>query len=314
MKERFGPDADPALHESGYLILAPGGERGDPRGEPSHAGREGAPVALLDPAALGAALRPGSRPRGSAAGSLGLSGEGWFDSHTLLQDAPRRRARCRRDARHRRGDRDRVEAGRVVAVRLADGGRIGCGTLVNAAGPSAGRVAAWPAGRCRSSRASAASSSSTAPDAPRDMPLVADPSGIWVRPEGAASSPAIRRRRPMTARRPGRLSADHALFEEHLWPALARSRPGLRAAEGDGRLGRALRLQHARPERRHRPRPRAAEFPLRQRLFRARPAAGAGRRPSGRRADRPRRFSLARPLASSATSASPPGARSSSGT
>ena len=35
-----------------------------------------------------------------------------------------------------------AEASRVAAVRLADGSRIRCGTLVNAAGPSAGRVAA----------------------------------------------------------------------------------------------------------------------------------------------------------------------------
>ncbi len=65
-----------------------------------------------------------------------------------------------------------------------------------------------------------------APDAPHGMPLLADPSGIWVRPEGAGFiagySPPEAEDAPAD---PQDFSPDHAIFEEKLWPALAHRVP-----------------------------------------------------------------------------------------
>ena len=107
---------------------------------------EGAAVVLLDRTAL-AARFPWLDDRG--------------DRRGLARPFRRRLVRCahvccKRCARGARdagatmlsGEVTAIETGggRVNALRLADGRRIGCGILVNAAGPSAGRVAAM-AGR-----------------------------------------------------------------------------------------------------------------------------------------------------------------------
>lgn len=225
MKDRFGPEADPALHESGYLILAPeGGEAILAENHRTQIG-EGAPVALLDRDAL-KERAPWLSTDGIAAGSLGLSGEGWFDSHTLLRAlraAAREAGATLITAEVKAVD---VEANRVAAVRLADGQCIRCTTLVNAAGTSAGRVAAFAGRPLPVEPRKRSVFVIDAPDAPRDMPLVVDPSGVWARPEGAGFltgySPPEEDDGPAD---PDDFSVDHHLFEEHLWPALAHRVP-----------------------------------------------------------------------------------------
>lgn len=229
MPERFGPEADPALREGGYLILAP------PEGlavlDENHRIQktEGAPVVLLDSQAL-AARFPWLSTEGVAAGSLGLSGEGWFDAHTLLRTL--RAAARDAGASVVTGEVVAIEteARRVTAVRLADGARIACGALVNAAGPSAGRVAALAGRPLPVEPRKRSVFVLDAPDAPRDMPLLADPSGFWVRPEGTSfiagwSPPESEDESRDAPTDPDDFSADHALFEEILWPALAHRVP-----------------------------------------------------------------------------------------
>ncbi|MBC7800687.1 MAG: FAD-binding oxidoreductase, partial [Gemmatimonadaceae bacterium] len=140
---QLGCDGDApslSLREPGYLYLA--SPAGLPVLQANHATQRahGVAVALLDPQALRERF-PWLSTEGVAAGSLGLDGEGWFDGPALMQ-AFRRKARAL-GASYVHGEVVGLEHGRTVTgVRLADGSRIACGTVVNAAGRWARSVAA----------------------------------------------------------------------------------------------------------------------------------------------------------------------------
>lgn len=232
-----GDAPDLGLREPGYLFLA--SEAGRPVLEANHAVQRanGVDVALLEPDALSERF-PWLSVQGIAAGSLGLSGEGWFDGYSLLQ-ALRRKARSL-GAVYLEGEVAGIErsggpggTGRVEAVRLADGRRLACGTVVNAAGPHAGAVAAM--------------AGVDLPVAPRKRqvfvfscrtelpgcPLVVDPSGVYFRPEGAqficGMSPPAERDPDTTG-----LEVDHAQFEDEIWPVLAERVPAFEAIRTTG--------------------------------------------------------------------------------
>lgn len=234
LPERYGAQADPALREGGYLILAPagGGEALAACHQVQRA--EGADVLLLAPEAL-ARRFPWLEADGLGGGSLGLSGEGWFDAHTLLATL-RRQARLA-GAALLDGEVVGIDraGGRVGGVRLADGGRIGCGVLVNAAGPAAGRLAALAGRSLPVEPRKRTVFVLDCPAAPRDLPLLADPSGIWVRPEGsgflAGWSPS---EAEDGAARPDDFEPDHHLLEERLWPALAGRIPAFETLKATG--------------------------------------------------------------------------------
>jgi glycine/D-amino acid oxidase-like deaminating enzyme len=140
LADRFGAQAEAGFREAGYLILA--SEAGRPVAEANNAVQraEGADVALLDPEAL-AARFPWLSTDGLALGSLGLSGEGWFDAYGLMRLF--RAAARARGVDYVHGEAVGIErAGdRVVAVETS-AGRIPAGVVVNAAGPHAGDVSA----------------------------------------------------------------------------------------------------------------------------------------------------------------------------
>jgi len=123
------------LQENGYLYLA--SEAGAQILRENHViqSREGADVALLAPDEI-AKRYPFLSMEGVEIGSLGLTGEGWFDAYQLLS-AFRRKARSLGVVYRE----DRVveverEGARVTGVRLASGERIGCGAFLNTAGAS----------------------------------------------------------------------------------------------------------------------------------------------------------------------------------
>src|SRR5205085_6564030 len=101
---------------------------------------EGADIALMDQAALADNFR-WLKTSDLSLGAFGRSGEGWFDAHSLLSLL--RGAARQRGVRYIHGEVVSVEraGARVSGVTLAGGERIGCDTLVNAAGPQAGDVA-----------------------------------------------------------------------------------------------------------------------------------------------------------------------------
>lgn len=230
--EHLAVDGIPAavgLHEAGYLYLA--GPDGAATLHANHAVQraEGADVVLLEPEELGARF-PWLAVDDLALGSLGLSGEGWFDGYALLQ-AFRRKARSL-GVEYVAGEVVglRVAANRVIGATLADGTELDCGSLVDAAGPWAAAVAAM-AGVALP--VEARRRCIFVFDARRrfsDCPLVIDPSGAWFRPEGdgfiggthppddedAADLP---------------LEVDCRAFEEGLWPLLAARVPAFEAVK-----------------------------------------------------------------------------------
>jgi glycine/D-amino acid oxidase-like deaminating enzyme len=230
-RERFGPEGDPALREGGYLILASPG--GVPALEACRetATREGAEIAWLDEGAL-ARRFPWISVEGIAAGTLGLAREGWFDAHALLKGL--RRAAREGGVAFLTGEVAGIgrEGGRVTSVSLADGRMLACGALVNAAGPNAGRLAALAGRPLPVEPRKRTVFVIDAPSAPRGLPLIADPSGVWARPEGARFlagwSPPESRDGPAD---PHDFDPDHALFEEEVWPALAARVPAFEVAK-----------------------------------------------------------------------------------
>ena len=230
IKQEFGPEADLAFREQGYLNLATA----------QSAARLADMVAIQR--GLGASTvlfgRDGLQARfpwlaldGLEAGAFGERSEGWLDPWSLMNLF--RHAALDRGVVWRTGEVVGIEAegGRVQAVRLADGSRIACGALVNAAGADAGALAALagielPVGRrkryvyvfdCREVTA-----------ALHAAPLTIDPTGVYFRPEGAqficGLSPADHEEPEI-----GGEAIDYAWFEERIWPVLAARVPAFAA-------------------------------------------------------------------------------------
>lgn len=226
LKARFGPAADIGFHEGGYLLLASEAGRAVLEQNWQVQRAEGTEIELLEPEALRNEF-PWLSVEGIAAGAYGRRGEGWFDSHSLL-DLFRKAAR-EAGAVYVKDEVVGIDhaAGRATAVRLKSGGRIDCGTLVNAAGPQAGDVAAM-AGlalpveprkrsvfvvRCKT-------------PLPR-MPLLVEPGGIYIRPEGEVYICGGAEEERGEQRADGDFEVNYALFEDVVWPALATQVPAL---------------------------------------------------------------------------------------
>jgi FAD-dependent oxidoreductase domain-containing protein 1 len=160
-----------------------------------------------------------------AGGSLGLADEGWFDAYALLQGF-RRKARSL-GVVERTGEVVGLErdGDRLTGVRLADGSVIGADWVVNAAGPRAASVAAMAEVELPVRPRKRHVYHLEAPVSLGAAPLVIDPSGVYVRPEGenyiAGYSPRDGEEDPDTLD----LTADRRPFESIVWPALAHRVP-----------------------------------------------------------------------------------------
>jgi FAD-dependent oxidoreductase domain-containing protein 1 len=209
-----------SFRENGYLFLA--SEAGEPILRENHAAQiaEGANIVLLDRAAL-AERFPFLDLGGVALGSLGVTGEGWFDGYALMQ-AFRRKARSLGAVYRQEAivDLER-EAARVTGVRLASGERIACGAFVNTAGASGAAQLVKRLGldvpvhsrkRCVFVF--------TAKTRLERCPLVIDSSGVYVRPEGEAYVCGVS---PPESEDPDceDFEVVWPQFDEIIWPVLA---------------------------------------------------------------------------------------------
>lgn len=229
-----GEVPDVGFQERGYLFLAT--EAGREVMERNHRLQqsEGADNALLSAAELQQRF-PWMRVDDLVGGSLGLSQEGWFDPYALLQ-AFRRKAR-QLGAVYLPAEVAGLEVvgDRVRTVNLADGTRLDCGWLVNAAGIRGADIAAM-AGiedlpvHPRKRQVFVFDCRETLPD----CPLVIDPSGLYFRPESGGFITGISPGEGEADPDCDDLEVDHGLFEERLWPLLAERVPAFEAIRPTG--------------------------------------------------------------------------------
>lgn len=214
--------------EGGYLFLAL--PAGWPVIEHNHAVQraEGAEVVLLGRDAL-AARFPWLATGDLAGGSLGLAGEGWLDAHGLMHGLLRKARSLGVQVHPARAVALQRTGRRIAAVQLADGSRVACGHVINAAGTGATALArtagielpVQPRKRCVFHF--------TSPEPARGCPLVIDPSGLYFRPEGRGFLCGIA---PPEHEDPPCHDFDvpPGWFDERLWPLLAARVPGFEAA------------------------------------------------------------------------------------
>jgi len=229
LKDEFGPDADIGFVEKGYLILAT--ESGLPVLKANHETQlaAGADLLLEDATALERRFRWLST-EGVVAGVWGRSGEGWFDAHALLVLFRKALKTMRVDMMtnevagiDRTGD-------RVTGVVLADGTRLNAGVVVNAAGPNGGKVAAMAGLDLPVYPLKRTVFVFEARDRFDDMPMVVDPTGIYVRPEGSVFiTGGAEPHDDETPSDPKDFDPDWSLWEETIWPTLATRIPSFEA-------------------------------------------------------------------------------------
>ena len=165
-------------------------------------------------------------------GSINRKDEGYFDGSTLFDW-------WRRSARERGVEYvtnevvaiTRNPAGtRVDSVTLASGQVIACGQVVNASGTRGARTAAM-AGIALPveprKRYTWIFTAETPLD--RELPLTIDPCGVHVRENGAGSYMAGGHAAIDPAADPDDFTMDHALWQDHVWPAVATRIPAFEA-------------------------------------------------------------------------------------
>ncbi|SDA52024.1 Glycine/D-amino acid oxidase [Mesorhizobium qingshengii] len=229
LKEEFGADADIGFREGGYLILA--GENGLPILKANHEAQiaEGADIVFEDAEQLTRRFAWLST-EGISAGAYGRTGEGWFDAHAMLM-------LFRKALRDKKIDFITAsvtaiarDGNRITGVSLDNGQTLEAGIVVNAAGPNAGKVAAFAGLALPVEPRKRNVFVFEAREKYSDMPLLVDPSGIYVRPEGSVyltggaepeegDGPAD----------PKDFDVDWPLFEEVIWPVLATRIPAFEA-------------------------------------------------------------------------------------
>ena len=221
------------LVEPGYLYLATAAGAAVLRDTHAVQRAAGADVALLAPQEL-AARFPWLTTGDLALGSLGLSGEGWFDGPALLQAFRRKAIAC--GARFVAADATAFETAgdRVQAVVARDGRCFAADALVLAAGawsaPLAALLGVALPVHAKKRDVFVIDSPAVLPA----CPLVIDPSGLWFRPDGSSGSRYLtgappREPWPGDPDEPPLDDIDHGLFDEHIWPALAARVPAFEA-------------------------------------------------------------------------------------
>jgi glycine/D-amino acid oxidase-like deaminating enzyme len=217
-------DVDLGLKEPGYLFLAsPAGEAVLRANHAIQKG-EGCSVELLDPAALVKRF-PAMSAEGVVLASHGTANEGWFDGPALMQ-AFRRKAR--ELGAHYIADEAVGLTPNTVTLRA--GGKIEARTIVIAAGPWSGEVAALAGIALPVEPRRRSVFVFDVREPPSLLPLTIDPTGTWFRPEGrfhiGGTTPAEGNDPPGAP-----LEVQHEEWDDMVWPVLAGRVPAFEAAK-----------------------------------------------------------------------------------
>jgi FAD-dependent oxidoreductase domain-containing protein 1 len=224
--EVAGSTVDIGLKERGYLYLARTSGLAALRRAHTIQRELGVDVALLNTTELEARF-PWLATSELVAGSLGLSGEGWFDGYSLLA-AFSARARSQ-GASYVRGEVAAMSAkgDRIERLRLVDGTQVSSRFVVNAAGPWARSIAKLAGFDLPVAARKRTVYVISCPTKLEPFPLLIDPSGFWIRPEGLGYIAGIS---PQVDPDDAPLEPDYGAFESLLWPALAQRIPAFEAA------------------------------------------------------------------------------------
>lgn len=230
-REQLGghPDVpEIALQEIGYLFLADDATAQVLIDNQQTQAACGARTELLEPAEI-AARFPFYNLDDVELGSFNGTGEGWFDGYGMMQAL---KAAARRNGVAEL--RDTVvglecSGSAVTAVRLASGDTIGCGVIVNAAGPRAAELARMAGVSLPvEPRKRSLFVFSCPQDLGQPMPLTIDLSGVHCRSEGrmylAGAVPTNDRAVAFDD-----FDVAHNEFDEIIWPALAHRVPAFEA-------------------------------------------------------------------------------------
>ena len=227
-----GERPDIGLTERGYLFLAT--RAGLDVLRANHAVQVAChvPASLLDARALHARL-PWLATGDLSAGSLGEGGEGWFDGYAVLMALRRKAIALGATFEHQEVCRIDHSGGRFQSLHVRDGRRCDGDALVIAGGAWSAPLASQldfnlpVVARKRDVFVFASPAELPA------CPLVIDPSGVWFRPEGRGFIGGAPPRgtdiddAPLEA-------VDHGLFDDVIWPTLARRVPAFEALRVTG--------------------------------------------------------------------------------
>jgi len=210
-----------ALCEAGYLFLATAAGERTLRDNHRLQTTLGADIVWHDAAALQARF-PWLAVEGLAAGTWGRSGEGWFDGWSLMQAF---KATARElGAEFRVGEVTGLvrRGAKITEVALADGGRIASGAVVNCAGRGGAAIARMAGVDIPVSAKKRMVFTFKAEDRLAGFPLLIDPSGVYVRPEGPGFLAGVAPPPDADADAGDEdFEVDHTLFEDRIWPVLA---------------------------------------------------------------------------------------------
>ncbi|MFC5387698.1 NAD(P)/FAD-dependent oxidoreductase [Aquamicrobium segne] len=229
LKQEFGEEADIGFHEGGYLILA--SEEGLPILQANHAVQmaEGANIVLEDAERLAKRFSWLST-EGIAGGAYGVSGEGWFDAHAYLHLFRKALRSMKVDLVTASVAAIERQGNHIASVTLDNGERLEAGLVVNAAGPNAGNVAALAGIELPVEPRKRNVFVFEARERYTDMPLLVDPTGIYVRPEGSVYiTGGAENEEGEQAAQSDDFEPDWDLFENEIWPVLATRIPAFEA-------------------------------------------------------------------------------------
>lgn len=213
-----GEPAGLTFHEGGYLILATAAGAAILAANHAVQRAGGADIALLGPDELRGRF-PWLATDDIAAGTLGMSGEGWFDGYALTRAFRRKAIAGGARFVHDTVTAIRRRGGAVAAAVLAGSGEIAADQLVIAAGPWSRALGAMAGVDIPVHAKRRTVFVLQCPEPPAPCPLVADPSGVWFRPEGRQFIAGCPPEDDAADDLP--LEPEHALFEAVVWPAMA---------------------------------------------------------------------------------------------